>query len=784
MSVPPIRHVRRPLSLRSTHKKRPFSQQAALGLGLGALMVTPGLQAEEEVVELEAMQIEDRTLDTNPYAEPNAPYKAKTSGDSRHTRPLAETPQTITVLTSTQMEESGRTDLKEVLQSQPGITIGTGENGNAFGDRYIIRGHEARSDVFVDGLRDPGMTTRESFATDQIEITKGPSSTFAGRGSTGGAVNGITKQASTDYGFTKLKAGVGTDDYYRLTLDSNVVVSDSVAIRANLLQAEEDVPDRSPANRERTGAAFSTSFQATDRLNLVFDYYYLEAKDKPDLGTYIVSGGGDPVDDIPVYLQDQDFLESEVDTYTLRLNYDVNDNVRIENKARYGTTENGYVVTGARGTTTTDTAGYDSPPGTDTISLSTHQGWQEVEYFANQFNVFWENIELFAMNHDFLVSLEYSDLNVVNGTFNVVNGGTNNCEVSGRGGANPGFCGIDENGNTVANINSIMGRQISRNTVDSDYNVETISIALMDTVDLTEDWTLFLGIRYDDFDYGNDVTRGGTTTEYAYSDGLWNSHLGVVYDLTDNGILYATWSTSSNINGGESDVGGSCGYGGLCGTPEQVTENDPESTTNLEIGSKWNLNDEKLLATVALFQITKDDVMESIDDDDYATTGTINTGKNRVQGAEFGLSGNLTPKLSTQFGVTFMSSEILKSYTEENEGRKLSNFADEQAFLQLRYQLTDKFAFGGIASYSSPMHAGQPDTAAGYNDDINDYSYTIPSYTVFDAFASYEFTNRLKAQLNITNLTDEDYYLASYRSGAFTYIGDARQAVVSFTYDL
>ena len=126
MSVPPIRHVRRPLSLRTTHKKRPFGQQAALGLGLGALMVTPGLQAEEEVVELEAMQIEDRTLDTNPYAEPNAPYKAKTSGDSRHTRPLAETPQTITVLTSTQMEESGRTDLKEVLPSQPGITIGTG----------------------------------------------------------------------------------------------------------------------------------------------------------------------------------------------------------------------------------------------------------------------------------------------------------------------------------------------------------------------------------------------------------------------------------------------------------------------------------------------------------------------------------------------------------------------------------------------------------------------------------------------------------------------------------
>ncbi len=68
---------------------------------------------------------------------------------------------------------AGRT-FRDILAAQAGITLGTGENGNAFGDRYVIRGHEARSDVFVDGVRDPGMTTRESFATEQIEITKGP----------------------------------------------------------------------------------------------------------------------------------------------------------------------------------------------------------------------------------------------------------------------------------------------------------------------------------------------------------------------------------------------------------------------------------------------------------------------------------------------------------------------------------------------------------------------------------------------------------------------------------
>ncbi|MDP5138370.1 TonB-dependent receptor plug domain-containing protein, partial [Rheinheimera baltica] len=83
-------------------------------------------------------------------------YSVKQSGDVRRLAELVDTPATITVLTKDQIEESGKSDLKDILAAQAGVTLGTGENGNAFGDRYIIRGHEARSDVFVDGLRDPG----------------------------------------------------------------------------------------------------------------------------------------------------------------------------------------------------------------------------------------------------------------------------------------------------------------------------------------------------------------------------------------------------------------------------------------------------------------------------------------------------------------------------------------------------------------------------------------------------------------------------------------------------
>ncbi|MCB2080955.1 MAG: TonB-dependent receptor plug domain-containing protein, partial [Novosphingobium sp.] len=154
----PNRNIKRPRSLR---------QPAALAIGVSAALISTtaiAQQAEDEEIELGTLEIEDTTADSNPYTQQGAPYKARISGDPRRVKPLAETPATITVVTETQLEESGATDLRDVLDNQPGVTVGTGENGNAFGDRYIIRGEEVRSDIFVDGLRDPGMTTRESFA--------------------------------------------------------------------------------------------------------------------------------------------------------------------------------------------------------------------------------------------------------------------------------------------------------------------------------------------------------------------------------------------------------------------------------------------------------------------------------------------------------------------------------------------------------------------------------------------------------------------------------------------
>ncbi|MCB2074092.1 MAG: TonB-dependent receptor [Novosphingobium sp.] len=733
--------------------------------------------AQDGEVELDTLRIEDRTADVNPHAEPGAPYKARTSGDERLTRPIAELPQTMTVLTETQIEESGYTDLVRILDAQPGITVGTGENGNAFGDRYIIRGQEARSDVFVDGLRDPGMTTREAFAVDQIEISKGPNSTFAGRGTAGGAINSITKQATTDYDFIKASIGLGSDRYVRATVDANIVASEDFAIRANVLYGYTEIPDRGPADRERKGLALSATYAPDDAFDLTLDYYGFRGEDNPDVGGYL-DGDLKPVK-VPVFAQKQDFQKSDVDTFTSRIRYRFSDNVRITNLTRYGMSDNGYVLTGTRGSNTDAS----DPNGVyPTITFSTHQGWQDVEYFANQTNLFIES-EMLGGHNDLIIGVEYTDHKVLNGIYDVNNTGATNCIVSGRGGTSPSHCGIGPDGQQVNGLNTLLGRQITRDRWDQDWHMETISAYLMDTLDITPKLTAFAGVRVDHFNFDlglQSIPRGQTEivlADYGYKDTFLNGHFGLTYKIGEAGIVYASMASAADVNCGESDVGTNSGYGGCVIQDGEVAGAKPERSVNFELGTKLNIFDEKFLLTAAVFQTNKSNVLEG---EGYDSVGTFNSGKNRLRGIEVGLAGNITPAWSMQGGLTLMDSEVRKSANPEYVGKVLANFAKFQAQFQTRYQITEQFAMGFAIKHKSKRYGGQPDTAAPFstNDDGSfTYSRPVPAYTVGDAFLEYKFNQNLDFRLNVNNITDEDYYLAVYRGGFFLYKGDARQIV-------
>ena len=382
-----------------------------------------------------------------------------------------------------------------------------------------------------------------------------------------------------------------------------------------------------------------------------------------------------------------------------------------------------------------------------------------------------------------IFGFEYTNHKVVSGNYTGTSTGTPNCRTAAGAGANNAYCITSADGTPVANIDTLAGRTYSRNAKSRDWQVKSFALTAMDTLDLTDKWTVFGGLRADYTDLSlrtQTPATGVLTGDYGYTDTLFNGHLGISYKINPMGMVYASYATAQDINGGESDTGTSSGYGGLVIYNGNAAGAKPELSQNIEIGTKWNILDDKLLLTAAAFQTTKKDVMEGAD---YDAVGTFNTGKNRVHGIEFGLVGNVTEKFTMQAGVAFMKSKVLNSAVAANVGHPLSNFADRTMSIQGKYQLTPAFAIGATARHESSRCGGQPDTGAGYTA-TGVCSQPVPAFTVYDLFASYRVNKHLDFRLNVLNASNKDYYTAVYRSGAFLYKGDSRAVRFTVNYDL
>src|SRR5580658_531503 len=128
-----------------------------------------------------------------------------------------DTPQSLTVVTEKLMTEQGNTRLEDALKNVPGITLNSGE-GAARGDTVNLRGFSAFNDFFLDGIRDAAVYSRDTFDIQSVEVLKGPAATLFGRGSTGGAINQVTKAPGLAP-FDTLTIDAGTNDEGRGALD-------------------------------------------------------------------------------------------------------------------------------------------------------------------------------------------------------------------------------------------------------------------------------------------------------------------------------------------------------------------------------------------------------------------------------------------------------------------------------------------------------------------------------------------------------------------------------------
>ncbi|MGB6450577.1 MAG: TonB-dependent receptor plug domain-containing protein, partial [Steroidobacteraceae bacterium] len=162
-------------------------------------------------------------------------------------------PQTVTVVSGELIEQQSDTRLEQALQNVPGITLNAGE-GAARGDTVNIRGFSAFNDFFLDGIRDAAVYTRDSFDLQSAEVVDGPSAVLFGRGSTGGAINQVSKApllAPLDV-FT---SDFGTNALYRGTADVNEPFGTDDAFRVNAMGESSSIAERDFVENRRWGLA-------------------------------------------------------------------------------------------------------------------------------------------------------------------------------------------------------------------------------------------------------------------------------------------------------------------------------------------------------------------------------------------------------------------------------------------------------------------------------------------------------------------------------------------------
>ena len=305
------------------------------------------------------------SADRNPYADAAAPYKVDhLQSSSKFPEPLLNTPKTVTVLSKEVLADEHATSLKDAVLNQAGVTLGTGEGGNAFGDRFFVRGFDTRNDIFIDGIRDTGVSARENFFTEQIEILRGPGSSFAGRGTTGGAINIVTKQATTEKSFYNMDEEINTNPGERITLDVNQVISPTFAVRAGGMFQKSDIEGTNYATDNRWGGFIATTWKPVDAVKITANYIRSDSNSLPDFGVpyfrpgatgsssqLFASTAGGPYTDYGVNRNNfygfvnRDFYKTRQDIGTLNAEFQITPDLMISNKTRASESLLNYVGT-------------------------------------------------------------------------------------------------------------------------------------------------------------------------------------------------------------------------------------------------------------------------------------------------------------------------------------------------------------------------------------------------------------------------------------------------------
>ena len=631
----------------------------------------------------------------------------------KYTQPLVDTPATVTIVPADLMQDQGVTTLRDALRNVPGISIQAGEGGVPAGDNLSLRGFSARTDLFVDGVRDIGGYSRDPFNIEQVEVAKGPASARSGRGSTGGSINLASKAARLrDSGQASLS--VGDNGLLRGTADFNQAIGATTAFRVNVMAHANEVNGRDAVENERWGVAPTVSFGLGTDTVATFGLFHLEQDNLPDYGQPWVRdtheilveshNGRSPVDRTNFYgLLDRDYEDTSADQATLVLEHRLTDGVAIRNLTRWGRSERDSIITAPRFVAD------------DSLQVNrsgkTRLSEQTILLNATDLTA---DFETGGVSHALVTGIEFSREDASNLARTV---------------SSTPFTDLFD-----PDFHAPYTGGIARDPQnDADAEASSAAVYVFDTLTLTPRWELTGGLRWDRFEveasgFDRDLGARGT---WSRTDTELSGKAAVVFKPATNGSVYLAYGNSFNPSAEELELNAS------------LAELEPEKSRTLELGTKWTLFGERLLLTSAVFRTEKTNAR--VDDPLDPGRAEVLEGEQRVQGFEVGATGRLSDGWQVFGGYTYLDSEVLDSTEAAVVGNELGNTPRHSASLWTSYDVTDALGVGFGIQHVGARWSNEDNTRRG------------KSYTLYDLMVGYRVSDALALRLNGYNLSDKDY---------------------------
>ncbi len=637
--------------------------------------------------------------------------------------PIVETPVSIQVVPRAVMDDQQVIELKDALKNvsgvQPAFGFGAAING------YTIRGFT--SPVLNLSLFHNGLGRRanafETANIAQVEVIKGPAAVLYGRLDPGGMINLVTTRPASEPFYAALQQ-FGSFDLYRTVLEATGPVT----------------ADRSFLYRTTLAYQQSGSFRDFEELERIF------------------------------FAPSLTWFPNSSTEIGLALEYKKDNKVNQWGIPAIGKRPASVPISRFLGDRTSDNGRFDHDD-SDNILL-------ELQW-SRRFSSAWTVRQQFMMDRNDISIENFPPLRLrednrtldrgyERAPLNLVSFGTN-LDVTGRveggGVAHTVLVGFDyyRFGLTIPGATFFFGPPFSivppfvppidifhpaygRAQIPQDlppnffqsFHEHWYGLYLQDSIELRHGVHLLVGGRYDVARVSNGVSLTSDIPTFSRTDQAFSPRVGLLYELWPWLSIYGNFVKS---------LGPTAGFS-VTGRPIKA-----ERATQYEVGAKVALLDGRLTSTIALYRLTKENILST---DPTNPLARVPIGEARSRGIEWDISGQLTAHWRLIGSYAYTDTRITEDNLGGNQGHRLPDVPLHSGSLWTWYQW-DAGKFSGLE-----LGAGL--FAAGFRQGDESNSFQLPGYVRLDAAAAYHWQvarSRLTARLNLYNLLDQRYFESS-----------------------